>query len=279
MKQTTHFASQIPLLLIVIVLGVAVIAPLAVGAAPSQGPAALPVLPTNTPPPTPTPDPCLTLPQIEAEDGVITPPMEVVTDTTASGDQYVRVPKTATSDNGAVRLTFTAPLTRWYTFQARTWAPDETSNALRVQVDNDPTFNWGLVPSPGWFIQPVRQDFGDVHRQFLQSGVHTITFYDGEKDTRLDWVQPQCAMAPSPTPTLTPAPTNTPTATATHTPTATPTETPTATPTATPTETETATPTATATETATPTATATATATEMPKLYIPILLKNYTMMP
>ncbi|HBY96126.1 MAG TPA: hypothetical protein DEP84_19585 [Chloroflexi bacterium] len=276
MKQTPRPALSVLLLFVVVVLSLASILPLAATAAPGRTHGEdLP--PTDTP--TPTPDPCTTLPQLEAEDGVITPPMEIVADASASGGQYVRVPISATSGTGAVRLSFSVPVTRWYSFDARTWAPDQTSNSLRVQVDGGPMFNWGLIPSSGWFTQQVRQEFDGVYRVYLHLGLHTITFYDGEKDTRLDWVQPQCSLSPSPSPS--PTPTRTPTMTATATATETPTPTDTAIPTVVASETPTATmtPTATVTETATETPTATVTstavATEMPKLYIPILLKDF----
>lgn len=278
MKSTLQPSLHLPLLLVVLVFGIVLVVPLVVGAAPGQAPAD-PVPPTDTP--TPTPDPCLDLAPIEAESGAITAPMEVVADASASGGQYVRVPKSAVGDSGAVQINFTASLSRWYSFEARTWAPDETSNSFRVQVDNKPIFYWGLVPSPGgWYVQAIRVDFGDTYNVFLNPGPHTITFYAAEKDTRLDWVRLKCSAAPTPTPTMTRTATATPTET--QTPTATATAVPTETPTTTPTATETTIPTPTETETATPTATVTETATatppELPTLYIPLILKDYTLM-
>lgn len=92
----------------------------------------------------------------------------------------------------------------------------------------------------------------------------------------LKWeLESPCGTA-TPTATSTPTPTNAPTHTPTHTPTPTPTPTPTQTSTSTSTATATPTGTTTSMATATSTATATPTATVASRLYLPLVVKDYS---
>lgn len=197
---------------------------------------------------------------LEAETGLLIPPMAAVSDLTASNCSYVRVPLAQVG--GSALYTFTIPSvgplpTDTWTIAGRVSAADGNSDSFYVSVDDAPNIIWDIPWGVGWSWDRVSQRYGPDPKTFtfLPGSTHTVRFSNRESDARLDAM----VVVNSPTSTLdfpaTCVPTPTPTPSNTGTPTSTPTITPTPTQTHTPTVTPTPSHTGTATATVTPTPT------------------------
>ncbi len=254
------------------------------------GPTATGTLRTSTPTHTPTTTPTLAgmptatpgpFPE-EAENGVIEAPMTIGYDATASGGQYVYVPREATTGVGtwgALTLTFWITASGNYELQGLVWGL-ENQDSFWVTVDGGDTALWDLPVVTEWVWRPVQhrdETTGDgiTLGYYFGAGPHQVVINAREAGARIDKMEARGLKHGTP-----PAPTRTPTATqvgaptATRTATSNPSQTPTVTRTPTTAPAQTATPTLSATRTQmptgtvsvtpTPTVTRTATPTQVP---------------
>lgn len=125
--------------------------------------------------------------EFEAEDGVITPPMEILESPDASGGYYVA---TDIFDQGGVTFTFSVPHDDYYYIHILAQAPDDGSDSYHVLIDGSysdvcdilprghPQFNWDKVNG--------RYYYGDPRVFNLTAGLHTITFKGRETGAKLD---------------------------------------------------------------------------------------------
>jgi hypothetical protein len=248
-----------------------------------------------------TPTPACDIIHMEAEDGVVTAPMVVVSpgDVNASACEYVHSPF-GSGSTGYVTFNFNITTPGQYVIWGRAWGLVSTgADSFWVSIDGGPEYRWNTILGD-WYWQKIADaNTGLPIVISFATGPHSIRVRTREERTRLDAIEiaqnisgcqmlyvETCTSLPTytPTPSITPTPsetftpTDTPTATgtftatptdtatATFTPTdtATATDTPTNTPTNTPTDT--ATPTNTPTDTATPTDTPTETPTDTPTI-------------
>lgn len=160
----------------------------------------------------------------EAEDGVLTAPMQRVNDANASGSAYVASP---TANSGTVSFTFSVPITTEYRVWVRTYGADATHDSFHIDLDGDgePTCDTdGDTTCPHIFdvgeqIQPCEDragqfcNYSSAHGAFwwnilndritdtcgvcsssnfierrlvLAAGNHTLKFRQREPDARLD---------------------------------------------------------------------------------------------
>jgi len=196
---------------------------------------------------TPTPTPAITRTRtatgrpcdsadVEAESGTVVAPMQVFSDLTASGGQYVATLRSSPWWTGYVTVAIDAPCKGWYQIQARVYGEDFNSDSFMVSVDGGTEIFWGFSSTVrGAWIWETVNIYWDPQEYWLTAGRHFIRFRTREPGARVDVVRLVAVAAETPVPTAT----ATPTATRTPTPTATPTATtpPSATPTLTPTNT------------------------------------------
>ncbi len=210
--------------------------PTAPAATPTSTPTPMPI-PTGTPTPTATNLPAGGTAYLEAEAGVLEPPMGVLEDAGASACAYV---SSSQGNVGSVTLSFTISQAGTYWFWGRTRAPHDGSNSFFVSVDNGAEFRWDFPVTAGWQWQAVRDTAIGAQRSFaFSAGTHTIRFRTREAGSPLDAVAfgtdryavpnyaAPCGPTATPTATSVPSATPTPSATFTAGPTAAPTHTPT----------------------------------------------------
>lgn len=85
---------------------------------------------------------------IQAEDGLLTPPMQLVVDDPASGTTYVAVEgDTGGETLGAVEFAFDVPRRATYRIVGRIQGPAPTANSFFVSVDGQPPADWHVIAS------------------------------------------------------------------------------------------------------------------------------------
>lgn len=133
--------------------------------------------PASTPAPTPAPAP-LTGTSFEAEAGTITDPMQILSDASALGGEYVV--QTADTGTGSARYSVAIPSTGQYQIRARVIAPNGSSNSVYYAVDSNSSNTWSFpdtLTNWAWVDGPTVA---------LSQGTHTLTIKKREKGTRLD---------------------------------------------------------------------------------------------
>ena len=133
---------------------------------------------------------------VEAEDGVITSPMTIRTDATASGGEYV---STNTANSGSAVYTFDVAEAGNYLIEARIISPTTDSNSFYVGLDTenaqgDDTYVWDPFVTTSWtWVNVTKRGSGTTtNNEFnpmiwsLSSGEHTFTFYGRESGTLID---------------------------------------------------------------------------------------------
>ncbi|MCU7727100.1 glycosyl hydrolase family 28 protein [Actinoplanes sp. KI2] len=132
----------------------------------------------------------------EAESGTVTAPMQVETDSSASGGQDVTVAagnnsKPSAPSNGSTVVPFTVSAAGTYKLWGRVIAPTDDDDSFWVRVDNEPWTDWNDIPTgSSWHWAAVTDDTrGDaVLLPDLAAGAHTITYAYREDGARLDRV-------------------------------------------------------------------------------------------
>jgi polygalacturonase len=132
----------------------------------------------------------------EAESGTITAPMQVSSDSAASGGQYIAVAagnnsNSAAPSNGSSVIPFSVPAAGTYKLWGRVIAPTNKDDSFWVRVDGGTWVNWNdITPGGSWHWATVTNDASSDSPVLvnLAAGVHTISFAYREDGTRLDRV-------------------------------------------------------------------------------------------
>jgi hypothetical protein len=150
---------------------------------PEQTPAPTPVPVIAVPEPTPTPTPTPTSTPVgglvfEAEAGVITSPMQIVSSVSASGEKYIV--QTADLGTGSAKYTINVPSTGRYQLRVRAISPNGSSNSFYYQLDSGLLKAWSLPDETNtWtWIDGAMID--------LAQGEHSLEIKKREKNTQLD---------------------------------------------------------------------------------------------
>jgi hypothetical protein len=184
---------------------------------PTPTPTSTPVGPTSTPTPTPTPTATFTPTPTptatpfftptptptpgsnvylwaEAEGGTVTAPMQVQSDTLASGGQLVTVAagnnsQAAAPATGHDTLSFVVPTAGTYKVWARVIAASTSDDSFWWRVDGGTWTSWtNVAVGAAWHWDPIRDASGTVVPYSLAAGSHTFTFAYREDGARLDRV-------------------------------------------------------------------------------------------
>jgi hypothetical protein len=132
----------------------------------------------------------------EAESGTITAPMQVSSDSAASGGQYIAVAagnnsNSAAPSNGSSVIPFSVPAAGTYKLWGRVIAPTNKDDSFWVRVDGGTWVNWNdITPGGSWHWATVTNDASSDSPVLvnLAAGAHTISFAYREDGARLDRV-------------------------------------------------------------------------------------------
>jgi Glycosyl hydrolases family 28 len=130
----------------------------------------------------------------EAENAVVTAPMQVLSDANASGGRYVTVAagnnsKTSPPSDGHVTVNFSVSTAGIYKVWARVIAPTVEDDSFWVRMDGGSWIKWNEVSlGSSWRWDEVHNsDAGDTVVTFnLAAGSHTLTIAYREDGARLD---------------------------------------------------------------------------------------------
>jgi Fibronectin type III domain len=135
---------------------------------------------------------------IEAQSGTISSPMQIVSDSDASGGAYIQ---TTQVDSGTAAYTFNIDESGTYKIIAKVYALDAAHDSFYVKIDDGEEFIWHLNPSDNpdefnvWREDEVNNKGTgtwdnpqyDPYTIELTQGTHTITFRGRETNCRLDY--------------------------------------------------------------------------------------------
>lgn len=130
---------------------------------------------------------------IEAEEGILTPPMMVVEDPLASGEKYIETPADS-GENGMARYHFHVPVDGVYSFWGRVIAPSGTEDSFFITVDDNEEITWDVLQfnhQTNWTWDQVsaRGEGGatiDPWTLPLTKGIHSLTVRRRDPGTKLD---------------------------------------------------------------------------------------------
>jgi glucose/arabinose dehydrogenase len=148
--------------------------------------------PTPTQMPTATPPPAETSIWREAEDGAPTAPLEIRSDTAASGDRYVGVVagnNSTASPPGSGRVAFSFDVTEAgaYKVWGRVITPNVGGDSFWIRMDDGGWTAWNGIPLGGsWHWDDVDDSQDRAIEYNLVPGHHTLTVAYREDGTRLD---------------------------------------------------------------------------------------------
>ena len=130
--------------------------------------------PTPTPTPTPSPSPGTTF---EAESGVVSGGIQVLSDSTASGGKYIKA-----SSSGSVTYTISIPSKGDYMIAGWIEAANGSSDSFYVKIDSGSRKTWDLLdPTSTWMYD------ADGNPTFsLSAGTHTLTLSYREAGAKVD---------------------------------------------------------------------------------------------
>lgn len=179
----------------------------------------------HTPTPSPTPDPNKPVLRLEAEEGTLTAPMTVVSDSSTSACEYIH---TTSGTGGKVTFNLDIPTAGDYVIWGHAYGLGNSADSFCVSMDGGTTATWDISQG-GWVWDRVSNRGGmDPVIYPLTAGQHTLTISQRETGARLDVIEVTSDMNHRPGPLTPCGPTATPlpTATPTFIPTATPTPNP-----------------------------------------------------
>ncbi|RKY87976.1 hypothetical protein DRQ11_04880, partial [candidate division KSB1 bacterium] len=124
--------------------------------------------------------------RIEAESGTLTSPMQVASDSEASGGQYIYVPDQLYA--GVAEYTVEIPTAGDYRIWARVIGPDELHNSVYVTMDGGDQFTWKFRPTTAvWAWDLVSVADGDDPKIFqLNAGAHTLRIDGRQPGSKID---------------------------------------------------------------------------------------------
>lgn len=126
----------------------------------------------------PAPTPTVSGTSFEAESGVVTAPMQILSDASALGGKYIV--QTTDTGTGSAQYTVAIPATGQYQIRARVIAPDGSSNSVYYAVDSNSSNTWSFpdtLTNWAWVDGPTVA---------LSQGTHTLSIKKREKGTKLD---------------------------------------------------------------------------------------------
>ena len=137
-------------------------------------------------------------PFYEAESCALALPMQIISDSIASGSQYIQ---TSTSESGTANCSFSITASGIYKIIARVFASNTASDSFYFRIDSIPEDIWDLNPSAaangfnvwredditkrgsGTFDNPQY----DPYTLNLTAGTHTLSFRGRESSAKLDY--------------------------------------------------------------------------------------------
>jgi polygalacturonase len=133
---------------------------------------------------------------VEAEGGVLSPPMQSLAAADASGGGYIAVAsgnnsQSAPPSSGRSSISFSVTRAGTYRLWGRVIAPTNKDDSFWVRIDNGSWVSWnGINPGSAWHWERVTNDDDDdaVVTVDLSVGTHTLTVAYREDGTRLDRV-------------------------------------------------------------------------------------------
>lgn len=132
---------------------------------------------------------------LEAEEGVLRAPMQISSNTQASGGQYVWIPNGTgnvwdpTQAGGEVVYTFVVPVTATYVIWGRVISNNVNDDSFFVSLDNTPSLLWDTQRGGTeiWVWDQVNNRGGANPVLFtLSAGTHTLRIAQREDGTKLD---------------------------------------------------------------------------------------------
>jgi hypothetical protein len=143
-----------------------------------------------------TPPPDTVTVTAEAESGTVTAPMQVQSDTNASGGQYVTVAsgnnsQSSAPSNGSTVIPFSVSAAGTYKIWGRAIAPTDSDDSFWVRIDGGTWINWNdIAPGSSWHWANVENDAASNAPVLanLTAGAHTISFAYREDGAKLDRV-------------------------------------------------------------------------------------------
>jgi hypothetical protein len=140
------------------------------------------------------PDPGAVTVFVEAESGVLSPPMQSLADADASGGRYITVAagnnsQASPPSSGQSSISFAVPRAGTYRLWGRVIAPTNKDDSFWVRVDNGSWINWNDIgPTSSWQWERVTNDADSdsVVTFSLSMGTHTLTVAYREDGAKLD---------------------------------------------------------------------------------------------
>lgn len=124
---------------------------------------------------------------IEAEDGILTPPMEIVIDDKASMYKAIQVPNTSPNTSTAKAVyTFEVLKEDEYIIWGRVMAPSTVDNSFYYKLDDGTQAYWRInTIGTNWIWNRANSEgVNSIH--FLKTGEHTLEVINRENGTSMD---------------------------------------------------------------------------------------------
>jgi hypothetical protein len=129
----------------------------------------------------------------EAESGTINSPMAISTDDTASGGEYILIPKgnknnlDPNAETGYTNYAFQVPVSGEYVIWSRVNSATSARNSFFVSVDGNEYALWDTQVAKTWIWDQVAdRDVADPVIVHLEAGEHTLIIKHREPLTKLD---------------------------------------------------------------------------------------------
>ena len=129
----------------------------------------------------------------EAESGFLNMPMEISTDDTASGGEYILIPKgnrnnlDPNAETGYANYTFQIPVAGEYVIWGRVNSATPARNSFFVSIDGNEYALWDTQVSKNWvWDQVANRKIADPVIVYLEAGEHTLIVKHREPLTKID---------------------------------------------------------------------------------------------
>ncbi len=130
---------------------------------------------------------------LEAEEGILTPPVAAAQDSQASAGGYIWVPDgrgdvfDATKAAGQARFTFTVPVSGNFVIWGRVIANNDSNNSFFVSLDDGVINAWEVAVATNWMWDQVNVKGGaDPLVLSLAAGQHSLVIKQREDGAKLD---------------------------------------------------------------------------------------------
>lgn len=126
---------------------------------------------------------------IEAESGILAPPMEVASDSAASGEKYVSTrPGQGRFTAGFIEFTLDIPQDGDYVVWGRVMAFDSRQDSFLISMDDLKPKKWEILETrQNWKWDPASgTDLGPPDKYALKAGIHTLKIHQAEEGAKID---------------------------------------------------------------------------------------------